>query len=104
MDCPTLALKTMPTPEAVRQWAAPFENTGIATLHLCHIVAGQAAAYAALNAISGFPVSPEYRPSVEQVEQWLAQITITLSKEQMLQHVAEQSVNWVVSQVCPSHQ
>lgn len=101
MDCPTLVLKTLPTPEAVRQWAAPFENTGIATLHLCHIVAGQAAAYAALNAVSGFSVSPEYRPSVEQVEQWIAPVEGIFSKEQLLQFVAEQGTYWVVSQVCP---
>ena len=101
MDCSTLVQKTLPTPETVRAWAQPFENTGIDYLHLCHIVAGQAAAYAALHAIADSSLNLLYRPSVEQVEQWMAQVTISLSREQLLQYVAQQSVSWVVSQVCP---
>ena len=90
----------LPSREAVRGWVAPFENTGISDTHLYHIVAGQAAAYAALRVISSGNVEVSYRPSVEQVEGWVSSLKEEiLNEEQIFQYVADRATCWVTSQI-----
>lgn len=80
-------------------WVAPFENTGINDTHLFHIVASQAAAYAGLKVASTGKADISYRPSVEQVEEWVGSLKGgSLSKEQIFQYVADRATCWVTSQ------
>lgn len=100
MNSRTNVVPYLPSHEAVRGWAAPFEHTGINDIHLFHIVAGQAAAYAAMKVASTGGGDVCYRPSVEQVSEWVSPFKSgLLSKDQILQYVADRATCWVTSQV-----
>jgi hypothetical protein len=91
-----------PTPDTIRSWASVFDNTGIDEYHLYHIIAGQAAALMTLNLVANAPSTGKdlnYRPTLDQVEGWVSPVKDRLSKEEMLEYVAEQGATWVVHQL-----
>lgn len=91
-----------PTPDVVKTWASFFEGTGIADIHLYHIVAGQAAALTTLNLLTKAPTigrDIEYRPTLDQVEEWVKPVKDRFNREQMLQHVAQKGATWVALQL-----